>query len=171
MSTKGYNLIKDHRGLTEKQEGFCINYVYYTGLNAKEALGLAGYKYTGVHQSKIIQQLFRNPKVKKRINELIEERNNEILVDKLWEIKKLKTMAESANSDMAQIKAIELLGKTMNIFSETHVYENREDPGKVIREARRKRQEQTDIDNHEKTIPFPQTEDQDEEDTVVENNG
>ena len=68
MSTKGYNLIKDHRGLTEKQEGFCINYVYYTGLNAKEALGLAGYKYTGVHQSKIIQQLFRNPKVKKRIN-------------------------------------------------------------------------------------------------------
>lgn len=154
--TKKLDKTRDHRGLTESQEAFCINYVYYTGLKAHEALNLAGYNYTGRrNEDKAIHELFKNPKIKKRINELLEERNNEILVDKLWVIKNLKEMAEKSQSEMAKIKAVELLGKTMSMFSETYIHESREDPGKVIREARRKRQEKLDMEKHDNVVKFP----------------
>ena len=58
------------------------------------------------------------PIVKKRIDELLKERDRQFLVDKKFVIDRLKKIAEDEKGTALEVKALELLGKSMGLWSE-----------------------------------------------------
>jgi hypothetical protein len=156
---KGEEAPKESHGLTEEQKNFCVYYVHLCDFNAKKAVEMA-YNKGGEHaQSNICHKersLMANQKVLKYIKHLSDQRVNQTLVDQFWVIKKLRQLAEDGAENI-QLKATELLGKTMSMFSDRQeVIDVGEDPAKLAKEAlrRRKEQQNTDSDN---LVPFTGT--------------
>jgi len=141
--------------LTDLQQKFADYFVFVTGLNAPLAVELAGYKvinedyeyendqlqefYKIKQTNKIVKELLNNAKVLKYINKIRKELDNQLIIDKLWVINKLKQLAENGGEN-TQLKATELLGKTMEMFTEkTKNIEGTDDPAKIAKEAYEKR--------------------------------
>lgn len=134
----------DIMGLNEKQKAFVENYLFTCGMNEEEALKLAGYSFnykSDVEKRRCkkrkIRELMSNEKVIAYMNKLRNDLNNQLIVDKFWVIKKLKELAEHGNESV-QLKATELLGKTMALFTDK-VIEQKENPGEIIRQSFEKR--------------------------------
>ena len=141
-------------GLTELQKRFCDYYVFVTGLNAELAVELSGYSVESTNTEKydekmiayykeltikrLVRVLVSNPKILKYITAIRKELNNQLVVDKLWVINKLKKLAD-VGSENTQLKATELLGKTMEMFTDKKVIESVEDPSKIMKEVFEKR--------------------------------
>jgi hypothetical protein len=75
--------------------------------------------------------LAANPKVKKRIREIYAEmdteRSNEDALLTAYVLKSLVKEADGAKNDGARIRALELIGKTVNMFIETKETDTKED--------------------------------------------
>jgi hypothetical protein len=163
MDVKDLNAVANEIGLTEKQKAFAENYVFVTGLDANAAVELAGYKveydYEGYSEetaevfkykriASLVRELLNNKKVLTYIKILREELENQLLVDKLWVIKKLKTLA-TQGSENVQLKATELLGKHLEMFTERQKIEGVEDPAVIVKKAfeiRKKREKENIIE-------------------------
>lgn len=144
-------------GLTELQTRFAFYYVFVTGLNGKEAVDLAGYSwgrydtnedydegkrefYKELLQRQQAKNLLDNPKILAFITKLRKEMDNQLIVDKLWVIQKLKKLAEKAESESIQLRATEKLGETMDMFGSRVIEtDEREDPAKIASAAFEKR--------------------------------
>ena len=155
---KGEETPKEVQGLTEEQQNFCVYYVHLYDMNAKKAVE-AAYNKTGKYaQSNIChkeRELMSNPKVMRYIKYLSDQRLTQTLVDQFWVIKKLKQMADDGAENI-QLKATELLGKTMSMFSDRQeVVDVGEDPAKLAKEALRRRKEQQKEEDN--LVPFTGT--------------
>lgn len=135
-------------GLTEKQKKAADYYVFVTDLDAEAAVELAGYSFGSekatedtkkINRKRVAYDFIHNVKVLRYISQIRELMSNQIIVDKLWVINKLKTLAESG-SENTQIRALELLGKTMQMYADKQVIENVGDPAKIAKEAFKRRQ-------------------------------
>jgi phage terminase small subunit len=94
--------------LTDKQRAFADYYIFLTGLDAEKAVVLAGYEINYVdkkfkdpeeaEQIRKIQlkrqarSLLNNPKIIQYIKAVRENLEEQLLVDKIWVIQKLKTI-------------------------------------------------------------------------------
>lgn len=141
--------------LTELQRKFCEYFVFVTGLDAPAAIELAGYKlsndeyeykseelkqfYIVAEKNKKAREMMRNPRVVRFISELRNELSTQLTVDKMWVINKLKMLATNG-SENTQLKATELLGKTLEMFTEkSKIFEGVEDPAQIAKDAFKKR--------------------------------
>lgn len=155
LSDIDLNKLAKELRLTEKQKLFAEYFVFVTGLEAVPAVELAGYKLVNDDYSfkdeqvkemfrmkeayKTSRSLLNNHKILRYISALREELNNQLIVDKLWVIKKLKDLALTG-CESTQLKATELLGKTLELFTDkSKVYEGVDDPAKIARESFEKR--------------------------------
>lgn len=130
-------------GITDNQKNFCMNYVFLTALDPYKAYELAGYaipeglddrtKKQWIHKN--VMRTLNSTKVRKYLTKLREEMENQLLVDRLYVTKKLKEFVEGNAAEGTKIKALELLGKSMSMFSDKQVIETAEDPGKIAKEA------------------------------------
>ena len=144
-------LAKDH-GLTEMQTKFAYYYVFVTGLNGPMAVELAGYScgnydgydekvreyYTTAIRKQQAKGLLDNPKVLTLITSLREEMSKQIIVDQLYVIQNLKRLAETA-PESVQLRALEKIGETMEMFGQKTIIDDRTDPARVAAEAFEKR--------------------------------
>lgn len=144
--------------LTDKQRLFAEYYVYVTGLDGPAAVKLAEYStinenykfasedmkeiYDTRQTNKIARDLLDNKKVLGYIGELRKNLENHLIVDKLWVLDNLKKLAMSG-CETTKIRALELIGKSMEMFTEKTKVESVEDPGAIAREAFKKRMENT----------------------------
>lgn len=135
-------------GLNQKQMSFVEYYLFITGLNAVEAVKLAGYideakydpnlseaevkAYKELNFKNQANRLLRNPAIKKAIVLIREDMNEMLIVDKLWVLNKLKTLAEKG-SENVQLRATELLGKALSMFTEVTQVQSVEDPAAIAR--------------------------------------
>lgn len=157
------NKVAEACGLTEQQQKFADYYLFVTGLNGEKAAELAGYvicdpkKYeqseekiaywTKIQYMKIARDLLNNPKVLEYINIVRTNMENQLVIDKLWVVKKLKEFAETG-SERTQLEATKLLGQTLLMFTEVVRNENStEDPAKIIQDAIAKRKEEVKENN------------------------
>lgn len=135
-------------GLTSMQTDFVNYFLFITGMDAVEALKLAGYSH-GVNEKENIDPLLRenfirmryqtmandflkNPKIVKTIGLIKAEMNDSLIVDKLWVLKKLKSLAEKG-SENTQLQATKLLGQHLSMFVEVQKVEQVEDPASIAR--------------------------------------
>jgi hypothetical protein len=90
------------------------------GMSATDAYTGAGFIGRGSTQS--ASRLARTPAVAARIAELRKRLSDGALtcsrVDREWVMAKLKNIAETAPSASAQIRALELIGKELNMYRE-----------------------------------------------------
>ena len=152
---KGNELSKRERALTDLQREFCVNYVYLCEFDAKKAVEMTYKKEGSAAQSNIChkeRELMNDDRIRDYITELVEQRDSMFIVDKLFVIKKLKGLVETGAENI-QLKALELLGKTMSMFSDRQeVVDVGEDPAKLAKEAFSKRFKQ-----EENLVPFTGT--------------
>ena len=114
--------------LTGKQEIFCKQYL--ENFNATKAAKLAGYSEKTAYATG--WENLRKPEIKKRLDELIKEREefkptHSFLIDIL-----LKIIADPSASNNEQIRAIETIGKHTGFFKEDNVREENITIKKVI---------------------------------------
>lgn len=144
------SLAKEHK-LTDLQTKFAYYYVFVTGLNGPQAAEFAGYSpgnyddkdyddktkeyYKGLVFRNMAKNLLDNPKVLTLITRLRDELSNQLIVDKLYVLQNLKRLAETGTSENIQLRALEKLGETMELFKTTTVVEEREDPARLAAEA------------------------------------
>lgn len=159
VATKKVNFDKlaQEYGLNELQQKFAEYFVYVTGLDGPTAVELAGYSvvndnydykteelkdyYKYIQKKRIARDLLGNSKVLQYITALRDDLNNQLIVDKLWVIDNLKRIV-TTGSEQGQIKALELIGKTMEMFvDKSKTFEGVEDPAKIAKEAFEKRQQ------------------------------
>lgn len=150
-------------GLTEKEEEFCNQYVfiYLDPENAFKAV----YNFNDEKYGKrYMKEIMAKPHVKRRLNQLFEEKNERVLVDRMYVISRFKDIAEKERkrfddavatgkmncnfSRTNEIKALENLAKILGMHEQKHVIEERKDAASMLDEAFKKR-----MDN--KVIPFP----------------
>jgi phage terminase small subunit len=136
--------------LTDNQKKFCEFYVYVTGLDGFAAVELSGYKvdksdmegydertkeiYTKKAISYKLRELLNNNNVVKYIDSLRKNLENHLIIDKLWVIKNLKDLAMSG-TEMTRIRALELLGKHLEMFTVKTKIEEINDPGEIAKTA------------------------------------
>lgn len=144
--TSRYDRRKVANSLTEYQENFCVAYALLTDFDAMAALESSGYTFNMDYEGdnkrnkkKAAAQLLRNPKVRQRIADLSADRENEIIVDKMFVRNGLKYLAKNASTENAQIKAYELLGKDMGMFVNQEKLTIGEDPAEIIKKSFEKR--------------------------------
>lgn len=159
---------KEH-GLTEMQTKFCYYYVFVCNLNGRDAVECAGYSsgkydekdydertkkyYEDLVYRNIAKNMLDNPKVLELITRLRDELNNQLIVDKLYVLQNLKRLAETATESI-QLRALEKLGETMELFGQKTIIEEREDPSRNAREAfqRRKEAERSNVVEFSKEV-------------------
>jgi phage terminase small subunit len=107
--------------LTNKQKRFIELYTQDKNFNAKEAMKEAGYNYSSEAAWRTaVREMLANPKIKRVLNESISDREKSVQVDKYWVVEKLKKIVLQ-NEDKNypnQLKALELLGKYLGMFSD-----------------------------------------------------
>ena len=129
------------------QEDYCNYYVNITGFNEVDSYTMAGYstETDGFHTA--IKDLMRNPKVQKRIAELMDERANSKIIDKTFVVLELKRIVEETKIDKKnynpQLKALELLGKYVGMFNNEIETKVQEDAGNVAEDIFKKRRDST----------------------------
>lgn len=150
-------------GLNQQQQDFVIYFVFLTNMNGSEAVKMAGYK-TGVERSqypegeagdkefkrfeelaytRIAQRHISNPRIIKAIQAVKNEMKEAFIVDRLWVFNKLKRLAENG-SENVQLRATELLGKALSMFTEVTTVQTTEDAASIAkgRFAERMKKEQ-----------------------------
>jgi phage terminase small subunit len=156
--------------LTEKQQKFCEYGVFLTGLDWVKAADLAGYSvgteeqyakyenqgladyYRNMQWLRIARENLKLPHVLRFIKALREEMDNQLIVDKLWVINKLKKMADEG-SERTQLEATKLLGQTMNMFqAETQVVVA-DDPSAIVQKAFAERMKK-EKEQNKNIVPF-----------------
>lgn len=100
--------------LTGKQLRFVEEYM--VDCNASKAVIRAGYKTTT--QNRLGVELMRHPLIKKEINERLDNRKERMELTSDYIIGRLIALAENATREGDQLRALELLGKTMALFKE-----------------------------------------------------
>ena len=102
--------------LTEKQKRFCEEYLI--DLNATQAAVRAGYSPKTAEQA--AARLLRNVKVQEYLNILREKQSERTQITADMVLKELEkiALAEADISGKEKIKALELLGKHLGMFSE-----------------------------------------------------
>jgi phage terminase small subunit len=162
-----YDELAKEYGLTEMQAKFAYFYVFVTGLNGPEAVKLAGYSQGNYTEDKYPDERMRefyigallrsqaktlcdNPKILTLITKLREELSNQLIVDKLYVLQNLKRLAETA-TETVQLRALEKLGETMEMFGQKQIIEEREDPAKIAAAKFEKRKQMSAEGN---VVPF-----------------
>ena len=105
--------------LTDKQQIFCKEYI--VDLNAKQACIRAGYSEKTAEQQ--ASRLLRNVKVKSEVERLkaIREKKVELTAEKvLKDIERVREKAEGSEQFNVSLKASELQGKHLAMFTEKH---------------------------------------------------
>lgn len=98
--------------LTPKQHRFCIEYL--KDRVGKAAAIRAGYSPNSAAQT--AYDLLKLEKVKAIVNAEQQASLDRVRVDRDWVLERLKTEAETAETDGARVRALELLGKELNMF-------------------------------------------------------
>lgn len=132
-------------GLTRMQRDFIMYFIFLTNMNALQAVALAGYTHGVTEEDEdtknrliqlryqtIANELLKNPKVVKGIKMIKDEMSEAMIVDKFWVLNKLKTLAERGSENI-QLKATELLGKTLSMFTDVSVEKSVEDPASIAK--------------------------------------
>ena len=98
--------------MTAKQTLFVHEYL--KDLNATRAARDAGFAHPNVQGS----QLLNKPHIKKHLNKAILERSERLKLDADWVVCRLEEEARDRNNSAAvRVRALELLGKHLGIFS------------------------------------------------------
>ena len=98
--------------MTPKQTVFLHEYL--RDLNATRAARDAGFAHPNVQGSQILAK----PHIKKRLAEAILERSERLKLDADWVVSQLeKEATDQSNSSAVRVRALELLGKHLGIFS------------------------------------------------------
>lgn len=137
-------------GLTNMQLDFVNYFIFITNMDAVEALKLAGYQhgvkdspdldpktrdlYIDMHYKSKANDFLKNQKIVKCIKLIKEEMSEALVVDRMWVIKKLKSLADNG-SENTQLKATELIGKHLSMFTEIQQIQSVEDPAAIARAA------------------------------------
>jgi phage terminase small subunit len=158
-----FKKLADQHGLTEMQTKFCYYYVFVTGLNGPLSVELAGYSqgqkysedlypdekqrefYKGLVLRQQARNLLDNPKVLTLITELRKNLSTQIIVDQLYVLQHLKKIVEGDEPANAKLKALELLGKTMEMFGDKQIIEELEDPAKIAAARFEKRKQAANV--------------------------
>jgi hypothetical protein len=98
--------------LTPKQHRFCVEYL--KDRNGKEAAIRAGYSPKAAAQQ--AYELLKLPKVRSMVDAEARDSLDRVRVDRDWINERLKIEAETAETDGARIRALELLGKDIGMF-------------------------------------------------------
>ena len=100
--------------MTNKQKKFVENYL--KTMNAAQAAKLAGYEEKSAKsQGYKLRQI---PEIKEAIEKGIEEIFNSLEIDKEFVLLKLRKLSEYGQNETIQLRALELIGKHLNLFSE-----------------------------------------------------
>lgn len=145
--------------LTEKEEKFVQNYL--DGMDLVEAYTNAYDVDSKQHPAKLryaAKLILDRPHVRSRFEMLIMERNTEFKVDQKFVIDILKRTAIERFGTSQGVRAAELLGKTLNMFVETHVVEDSNKFGDTLEEIWNAKKEG-------KVLTFDQSETYDETET------
>jgi hypothetical protein len=115
------------------QEDFCQAYVFLTNFNIDEAIEIAGFTSKDRHDTR--RALMQNPRVKKRISELISGRDTEVTFDRTYVRSHLKRIVEESDKNSnAKIKALELLGKDLGMFGKEDGIIDNKDPSAIAKQ-------------------------------------
>lgn len=100
--------------LTDKQERFCLEYV--VDFNATDAARRAGYSDKTAHS--IGWENLRKPEIQQRVRELAKETAERAQITAESILEGLWAEAHQASSDSARVRAWELLGKHLALFTD-----------------------------------------------------
>jgi phage terminase small subunit len=90
-----------------------------SGNTGSKAYVQAGYDARGHAAEAAGSRLLRNVEVQARIAELRQARYDREVLDRKWVTTRLMEKAENAESDAAAIRALELLGKHLGMFTDS----------------------------------------------------
>jgi phage terminase small subunit len=103
--------------LKPKQELFVVEYL--KDFNATKAAIRAGYSTKSAHA--IGQENLKKPVIKKAIDEEMKQRTKNVKISVDWVIQGVKCIAENLEEQTKdRLKAYELLGKYLKMFTEKH---------------------------------------------------
>ena len=103
--------------MTPKQTIFFHEYL--RDLNATRAARDAGFAHPNVQGSQILAK----PHIRKRIAEAILERSERLKLDADWVVSQLeKEATDQSNGSAVRVRALELLGKHLGIFSSRELF-------------------------------------------------
>lgn len=100
--------------LKPKQERFCMEYLVDN--NATQAAIRAGYSPKAASQES--SRLLKHPEVRARIEENKKKLMSDVEITASFVLKGIKDIAETGERDNDKLKAFELLGKHLKLFSE-----------------------------------------------------
>ena len=104
-------------GLTEEQELFCQ--LYCQGTYSNKECYLTAYPNSSEKSAEAnSSRLLKNEKVIRRINQLLDEMQEDCEVSNKAIIRRLKQIAFSSKNDMASLKALDMLGKITKLFGD-----------------------------------------------------
>lgn len=150
-------------GLSKQQQKFADLYVFCTGLDGMRAVIEAGYRFgdysnypedkkewfINLKAKQIARHNLKNPKICKYIKYLQENLSSQIGVDRFYVTEKLKGLVEQGSENI-KIKALELLGKSIAMFTDVkEINEGKEDPAEIMKKAFEERV------NKDKVVNFP----------------
>lgn len=152
---------KNAYGLTDKEFEFLNAYVNVTNFNVAEAMKQAGYAYASDNDARRHGRvILAKSNAKRRLSELLKEREHTIASDSLAVLEKLKELAfPKPNSDIPitiTLRALELLGKHHQMFTERQIIETKNDAGEIAKALFKKsfQEEHPDrVDNN--LVEFP----------------
>ena len=105
-------------GLTDQQELFCQLYVKNNTASNKENY-LTAYPNSAEKSGEAnASRLLKNPKIIKRINELLDEMKDDCEINDKAIVRRLKEIAFSSRNDMASLKALSMLGTITGLFGD-----------------------------------------------------
>lgn len=111
-------------GLTDQQELFCQLYVKNNTASNKENY-LTAYPNSAEKSAEAnASRLLKNPKIIKRINELLDEMKDDCEINDKAIVRRLKEIAFSSKNDMASLKALSMLGTITGLFGENKATTN-----------------------------------------------
>ena len=111
-------------GLTDQQELFCQLYVKNNTASNKENY-LTAYPNSAEKSAEAnASRLLKNPKIIKRINELLDEMKDDCEINDKAIVRRLKEIAFSSRNDMASLKALSMLGTITGLFGENKATTN-----------------------------------------------
>ena len=111
-------------GLTDQQELFCQLYVKNNTASNKENY-LTAYPNSAEKSAEAnASRLLKNPKIIKRINELLDEMKDDCEINDKAIVRRLKEIAFSSKNDMASLKALSMLGSITGLFGENKATTN-----------------------------------------------
>jgi hypothetical protein len=88
------------------------------------ALREAGYSFTGEAKDKnerrMVRRLLKKPDIQKYLNELIQSRENELVFDKLWVLREMKSLYKVTTSDNVKKGLLDSMAKIGGLFQDAN---------------------------------------------------